>query len=129
YLSKALWPFDLAVFYPLPAYWPSWQIILGISVVLGTSIVAFCLGRKFPFLATGWFWFVGMLVPVIGLVQVGSQSMADRYTYVPLIGLFIIATWVAYEIQIRSRLSKRFVALIAVVALAACAMRTRDQIN
>lgn len=94
YLAKMLWPTRLAVFYPHPGRnLPLWEAVgAGMALVLMT-VLAIRAGRKRPYLAVGWLWYVGTLVPVIGLVQVGNQAMADRYTYVPLIGLFIALTW------------------------------------
>jgi len=101
YLGKFFWPTDLAIVYPHPAkhyyltdQWPLWEI--GLAVVLLVLVSMFCILqlRTRPYLALGWFWFLGMLVPVIGLVQVGEQAMADRYTYLPLIGPVIsLAFW------------------------------------
>jgi protein O-mannosyl-transferase len=97
YLGKAVWPDHLAVFYPHPGYWPWWQVV-GAALVLGAmSTLVIAVGRRQPALLVGWLWFVGMLVPVIGLVQVGLQSMADRYSYLPLIGLFILLVWAVPE--------------------------------
>lgn len=94
YMGKMLWPADLAVLYPHPVWWPSWKVALGAVVLpLLTTVLVVRMGRKFPYAPMGWLWYVGTLVPVIGIVQVGSQAMADRYTYVPLIGLFVVAAW------------------------------------
>ena len=92
-MVKTLWPNDLSVFYPYPASIPFWQV-LGAIVLLGAVTIAVILtAKKFPYLAFGWLWFAGTLIPVIGIVQVGRQAMADRYTYVPLIGLFVVVVW------------------------------------
>src|SRR5678815_5131370 len=79
--------------YYLTDQWPVWEI--GLAVLLLILVSAFCILqlRSRPYLAVGWFWFLGMLVPVIGLVQVGEQAMADRYTYLPLIGIFTAIVW------------------------------------
>ncbi len=98
YIEKTVWPHDLAVFYPLPNAWPLWQIVFAFVLVIGITATIAHLSKNHPYLFTGWFWYVGTLVPVIGLVQVGSQSMADRYTYIPLTGLFIIIAWGAADI-------------------------------
>jgi protein O-mannosyl-transferase len=136
YLGKTFWPFNLANPYPHPGFWPGnphpgfWPAgLVWFSVLLfaGLSIAAIWCWRKFPFVTVGWFWYVGTLIPVIGLVQVGAQAMADRYTYLPLIGIFIVLSWGGAEIQARWRLSRRRAAWLAAVALAACAMRTRNQ--
>jgi tetratricopeptide (TPR) repeat protein len=94
YLGKALWPSGLSVFYPHPfGGAPALAVLGGSLLFVAGTIAAFVLRRRLPWLATGWFWWVGMLVPVIGIVQVGGQSMADRYTYVPLVGLSIVVAW------------------------------------
>jgi tetratricopeptide (TPR) repeat protein len=93
YVSKTFWPVDLAVFYPYPARWPLPLVVTAAFVLLAwTTLVLLCARRR-PYLGLGWLWFVGTLVPAIGLVQVGSQSMADRYMYLPSIGLFIFVLW------------------------------------
>jgi len=94
YLSKAVFPVNLAVFYPHAGEeLPLWQFLGAVALLLAVSAGVLWRIRKSPYLAVGWFWFLGTLVPVIGLVQVGSQAIADRYMYVPLIGLAIMAAW------------------------------------
>jgi Flp pilus assembly protein TadD len=93
YIVKTIWPSRLAVFYPYQGMAPIWQIAQAGLVLVGVSAMVMWWVRRRPYLAVGWLWYVGTLVPVIGLVQVGAQSMADRYTYVPLVGLFIAVTW------------------------------------
>ena len=93
YLNKAFWPVDLAAIYPFQDQISVTKTVLAILVIVGITIGVGVLIRKRPWLAVGWLWFLGTLVPVIGLVQVGAQSMADRYTYVPLIGVFIMIAW------------------------------------
>src|SRR5204863_1904090 len=90
YLLLAFWPNDLAVFYPFPAaVIPAWQIIGAALLLIGITGFCFFQRKIRPYLIVGWLWFLGTLVPVIGLVQVGGQTMADRYFYIPSIGLFI----------------------------------------
>ena len=104
YLRKMVWPMDLAVTYPLPGLhpasnpWPTGQLLGAALFLLAVSAVVVWRLRRQPWLATGWFWYLGTLVPVIGLVQVGSQARADRYTYIPLIGVFICLVWGAAEL-------------------------------
>jgi tetratricopeptide (TPR) repeat protein len=99
YLQKAFWPANLAVFYPYPHGGAPPILVLGGGVVLAAGTwAAFGLAGRFPWLATGWLWWIGMLVPLIGIVQVGGQSMADRYTYVPMVGLSIAAAFGAAEL-------------------------------
>lgn len=94
YLKKTLWPEDLAVFYPHPGNaLDVWKGILCSMLLVGITAVTIKLVKKAPYLAFGWFWYLGTLVPVIGIVQVGAQAMADRYAYIPLIGIFIIVAW------------------------------------
>jgi tetratricopeptide (TPR) repeat protein len=93
YISKALWPVDLSVFYPLYANKDYVPAIICALVLVAMSLLVWRGRRTRPYLAVGWLWYLGSLTPVIGLVQVGGQSMADRYTYVPFIGLFIMAAW------------------------------------
>ena len=94
YLGKTVWPAALAVYSPHPLeVAPPWELAGAALVIAGVTTAALALVRRRPFLAVGWFWFLGMLVPVIGVVQVGLQARADRYTYLPLIGLFVAVAW------------------------------------
>jgi len=93
YMKKMIWPNDLAVFYPFSATMPTWKTVGAGVLLIGLSIMVFVARKKRPYLAVGWLWYLGTLIPVIGLVQAGVQSMADRYTYIPMIGLFIMVTW------------------------------------
>lgn len=93
YLKKTVWPFDLTLHYPLHGAPPVWQVILSVLVFGGITVVAVSKAKKIPYFFVGWFWFLGTMVPVIGIVQIGLHAMADRYTYIPLIGIFIIAAW------------------------------------
>jgi tetratricopeptide (TPR) repeat protein len=99
YAWKTLWPTRLAVFYPHPNdTLATWQVVLTIAFLLAITFAAIVWRDKRPYLFTGWFWYLIMLVPVIGLVQVGEQGHADRYTYLPSIGLFLIAVWAAGDV-------------------------------
>ncbi|MCL6520459.1 MAG: tetratricopeptide repeat protein [Armatimonadetes bacterium] len=94
YLIKMIWPYHLIVYYPHPgSNLPAWQVLASGFFLALITFIAIMLGRKYRYLAVGWLWYLGTLVPVIGLVQVGMQAIADRYTYVPLIGIFIAITW------------------------------------
>ena len=96
YLGKCFVPAKLAVFYPsFSTQPPLWETLLAGALLVGITAATVVLIRRRPYLLVGWLWFVGTLVPVIGLIQIGGQSMADRYTYVPLIGVFIMAAWTA----------------------------------
>lgn len=128
YISKLFWPTDLSIFYP---YLTHGVLTLAIAsaVVLGICSVAFLLlSRRWPYLLVGWLWFLGALTPVIGIIQAGSQSMADRFTYLPGIGLCILVTWGVTD-WLEPRLGKKFLAAAAAVSLAACLIVTSIQIT
>jgi tetratricopeptide (TPR) repeat protein len=93
YIRKMIWPSQLAVFYPHPGTLPISECVGAGLLLITLTVFVVYFWRKFPYLSVGWFWYIGTLVPVIGLVKVGGFAMADRYTYVPLIGLFIIIAW------------------------------------
>ena len=130
YLLLTFWPHDLAVYYPSPATAiPVWQIIGAALLVIG--ITAFCLfeWKRRPYLIVGWLWFLGTLVPVIGLVQVGAQAMADRYFYIPSIGLFVALVFGLAEIARQRRVAPSFSAAIAGGILLVLATLTNAQIH
>ena len=123
YLGKTFWPADLAVLYPLPPQWPIWEAVCaGALLALITVWVIRC-ARARRYLVVGWLWFLGMLVPVIGLVHIGAHSMADRYDYLPSVGLFIMVIWTARE------WSSRGPAIIGGLALAGCLAVTLVQVR
>ena len=100
YLGKFLLPVDLAVLYPHPGHWPAGRVAFSVlGLVVLTAIAAWQVRRR-PWIAVGWLWFIGMLVPVIGLVQVGLQSMADRYTYLPILGVQLAALWTLRDLVV-----------------------------
>ncbi len=129
YLGKMFWPVDLALPYPHPGHWPMGQVLPAVVVVLGLCGAAIGFIRRRPYFFVGWFWFLGMLVPVIGLVQWGGQAMADRFSYLPLIGLFIILTWGGAELLARRSVSKWATVAVAAFILVACAVRTGHQLR
>jgi regulator of sirC expression with transglutaminase-like and TPR domain len=93
YLGKIFWPVNLALFYPYDLSLPLWKVSLsGTILILVTFVVLYSI-RKLPFLFVGWFWYLGTLVPVIGLIQAGPQAMADRHTYLPSVGIAVILAW------------------------------------
>ena len=124
YIGKAFWPIHLAALYPFPRYGiPGWQVVLATLVVLAISGAVLFQSRK-RYLAVGWFWFLGTLVPMIGLMQVGEQAMADRYAYIPFVGLFIALVWGIADWTQARQISSLYLAtasLLAVVALASVA--------
>lgn len=129
YLRKCAWPFDLAVLYPLPPQLPLGPALGGAAAVIVLSGLSLRWWRERPWLAVGWFWFAGTLVPVIGLVQVGSQALADRYTYFPSMGLCLLAAWggLAWAGKNAARLA--LVRCAAVAAVLMCAALTRIQLG
>jgi hypothetical protein len=98
YLGKLFWPTDLAVFYPHPGVLAGGEVLLAGGLIVGLSVLLFVQRRRYPFLLMGWLWFCGTLVPVIGLVQVGGQAMADRYAYIPSLGVLLLAVWGVNEL-------------------------------
>jgi tetratricopeptide (TPR) repeat protein len=129
YLGKTFWPVDLSVLYPHPGSWPAWMVIGSATLLLALTGAAIFLARKRPYFTTGWFWFLGMLVPVIGLVQVGIQSMADRYSYVPVIGVFIILVWGGTELVMARPVLRDVVNVALVFTLLGCAWLTHAQVQ
>jgi tetratricopeptide (TPR) repeat protein len=125
YLRQMLWPVDLAVFYPHPENrLPLSEIAFCLLLLVCITCVAIALRKKRPYLITGWLWYLGMLVPVIGLVQVGWQGRADRYTYLPQIGLYIATTWAVTDLTSlwrRQRTILSVAAILVIGALSLCA--------
>jgi tetratricopeptide (TPR) repeat protein len=129
YLGKLFWPTDLAVFYPPSGKWPLAQVLLAGGLLLGITVMFILKRGRYPFLLMGWLWFVGTLVPVIGLVQVGDQAMADRYTYIPLLGVLILAIWGAYELTRRWRYHEPALLVAGCMAIVLCLGLTRQQLG
>lgn len=129
YLEKTLLPHDLAVFYPLSRAALSWTAVglSGLLLLAITGVVVACY-RRFPFLPVGWFWYLGTLVPMIGLVQIGLQQMADRYTYLPLVGIFVAATWLIPELIPPGSLRSRGLPAVAATSIALLAAVTYRQV-
>jgi tetratricopeptide (TPR) repeat protein len=128
YLRILVWPADLAIFYPHPGTTlAAWEIGASALMLVGLSAAAILLRRQAPYLLVGWFWFVVTLVPVIGLVQVGWQAMADRYTYVPFIGLFIAVAWGAAAAVCRWKWGRVALRVATGLVLAALAVAARAQ--
>ena len=129
YLGQAFWPTKLVAMYPHPAkLYPAWEV--GTAVVLLLLVTALVIrARDQRYLAVGWFWFLGSLVPMIGLVQVGYQAMADRYAYIPFIGLFLMLTWLAADLVQAHQLSVRWLAVPAVSCLLVLGTLTYRQVG
>jgi tetratricopeptide (TPR) repeat protein len=130
YIGKMIWPAGLAVLYPHPgsATPVSRAVIYGTILVLIT-IFFVCYCRRYKYLLVGWLWYLGTLVPVIGIVQVGTQAMADRYTYIPLIGLFVIIAFGATELLEERPFGKIVLGVLAGISLSACVVVTSHQLK
>ncbi len=129
YLVKVVWPFNLSFFYPHPLTWPSWQVILAGLLLTGMSIWTLHRQKSRPYLAVGWLWFFGTLIPMIGLVQVGSQAMADRYAYIPLIGISVMAVWGSFEAFNQRPAAKIFLSPLWCLILASLTLASLDQVQ
>jgi protein O-mannosyl-transferase len=130
YIVKAIWPVNLAVFYPHPENsLKLWKVAAAAAVLLAISGLVWRYREKRRYLLAGWLWYVVALLPVIGIVQVGRQAMADRYVYIPFLGLFVIGVWLAAEWASDLRVSKSFVAAIALITLGGYAYASHIQIG
>ena len=122
YMWQMVCPIRLALVYPHPEYRLSlWGVALAIAFLTGATAVVVAFRRKHPYLITGWLWYVGMLVPVIGIVQVGAQARADRYTYLPQIGLYLIATWSIADLSVAWRYRRQILGVAAAIVIAGLA--------
>lgn len=129
YISKACWPADLGAFYPYPEYLPvGWVMTTALLLALVTSLFVLRAKRQ-PYLIVGWLWYLGTLVPTIGLVQVGAQSMADRYMYIPSIGLFLVGVWGLNAISDPWRFKRQVLAVVGTIALTGCLACTWVQLG
>jgi tetratricopeptide (TPR) repeat protein len=128
YLGGTLWPADLAVFYPLELEQPEWKVAAAALLLAGATAAAFLARRPCPYLLVGWLWYGLTLVPVLGLVQVGSQGTADRYTYLPMIGLGIACAFGAADLAARWPRARAPLAALALAAVAAWAGLARAQL-
>ena len=130
YVLKAIWPHKLAVFYPHPGNeLAAWQVVGATLLIVAACFLAIKEIRRHPYIAVGLFWYLGTLVPVIGLLQVGGQAMADRYTYIPLIGIFIVIVWGISDILKRWRYRKIFFGISAAIILIALTWNTSLQLK
>jgi protein O-mannosyl-transferase len=128
YLEKTIWPFHLSIFYPFHSLHPLHVALCATALILIT-LLGCIFKKKYPYLAAGWLWYLGTLIPVIGIVQVGGQSMADRYTYVPLIGIFIIFVWGLGDLFEQWDVGKKILLIISAVVLILLCVRTYHQIG
>jgi tetratricopeptide (TPR) repeat protein len=129
YIDKTFWPHDLAVLYPLNFSFQFWQVISSLIFLILMSAAVIRARHRYPYLTFGWFWYIITLVPVIGLIQVGFQSMADRYTYIPLIGLFIMVAWGTADLTKGLRHQESILSLLAGVVIIASSALTWQQLG
>jgi tetratricopeptide (TPR) repeat protein len=143
YLAKTIWPAHLAIFYPHPdaryfapvtdlahprsAQWALWILAIAALGLVAVCVLAILGRRQRPWLTTGWFWYLGTLLPVIGIIQMGSQAMADRYTYIPLIGIFICVIWGARALVPAEGMGPKMLVGAGLLALTVCGVLTRKQ--
>ena len=129
YIGKMIFPHNLAVLYPHPNDFTMWQVTGAGLLLILISCMAIRMIRRSPYFMVGWLWYLGTLVPVIGLVQVGEQSMADRYTYVPLIGLFVMITWSVSNLAAGWRYRKEGFAVVSAILLSILIVTTWFQVK
>jgi len=128
YIGKAIWPSHLAALYPYPHALPAWEVAASAIFLLAATHAALRY-RQHRYLAVGWFWYLGTMVPMIGLVQVGNQAMADRYAYLPLIGFFVVIVWAAADWASARQLSAKYMAAAGLASLVAFSAVTRIQLG
>ena len=129
YIGKMIWPLDLAVFYPNPYVQPWWSVLGAVLILSAATVLFIWKSKRRPYLSVGWLWYLGTLVPVIGLVQVGTQAMADRYSYVSLIGIFIMIAWGVPDSLKNWGHRKTVLAVLSGIAILACAAVTWAQVQ
>lgn len=129
YIGKMIWPAKLAIFYPYTAQLSFWYVGACALVLILITVAVARLSRKHPYLVTGWLWYLGTLVPVIGIVQAGDQAMADRYAYLPLIGLFVMIAWGIPDLTARWRWRKEILTLALIAVMAGMAVTTWRQVQ
>ncbi len=129
YLGKLFWPADLVMFYPHPGYWPLGKVVLAGGLILGVSVLVGAGWRRHPYLLVGWLWYCGVLVPNSQVVQTFKMARADRWTYLPLLGVLILIVWGAGELTRRWRYQALGLAVAGGVALVLCLALTRRQIG
>jgi protein O-mannosyl-transferase len=144
YIWHTFWPVNLAIFYPHPrSGLPAWAVAASLLLLAAVTVIAVRTRQSRPYVIAGWFWYLGTLVPVIGIVQVGSQARADRYTYVPLIGIFVAVTWAVADLseavsrrgrpvappRAETHVAFRPIAVVAVLAVLALSALARQQVS
>ncbi|HEV2045786.1 MAG TPA: tetratricopeptide repeat protein [Chthoniobacterales bacterium] len=128
YLWQMFWPAKLAVFYPHPEnHLALWQVVFAAAFLVAITLLVFALRRARPYLLVGWLWYLSMLLPVIGFVEVGLQGHADRYTYLPQIGLYIAITWLVADLSVSLRFHRKILAAAAIIIVTALTARAWKQ--
>ncbi|HOU50158.1 MAG TPA: tetratricopeptide repeat protein [Smithella sp.] len=117
YLGKFFWPSNLAIHYPYEFPFPLWQLLLSLLILTGISVTVIYQIKKMPFLFVGWYWYLGTLIPVLGLIQVASQAMADRYTYLPSIGIAVMLSWGVKFFLVKNESRKKVLVPSAIAVL------------
>jgi tetratricopeptide (TPR) repeat protein len=129
YIGKMIWPSNLAVFYPYPKLLVPWQVLGSVFLFITITLVVIWRAKRSPYLATGWLWYIGTLVPVIGIVQVGGFAMADRYTYIPLIGLFIMVAWGVPDLLKKWKYRKEILLALSALGILCLSIITWTQVG
>ena len=129
YIEKMIWPGNLAVLYPHSGLLLSWQLWGSLFLLIAITLAVIWTAKRFPYLATGWLWYLGTLVPVIGIVQVATQAMADRFTYIPLIGLFIMAAWGVPDLLKKWKYRKEILVILSALSILCLSIITWTQVR
>ena len=129
YLGKLFWPVNLAVYYPHPGHWPLGKVLLAGGLILGISVLVWVSRRRYPYLLMGWLWYCGTLVPVSQVIQTGAHAMADRWTYLPCLGVLILVVWGARELIQGWRYRALALSVTGGTAIVLCLALTRHQIG
>jgi tetratricopeptide (TPR) repeat protein len=129
YLGKTFWPRNLSVFYPYYMNIPVWQSLCAFFLLIALSVMVIMKRTRYPYLIIGWFWYLCTLIPVIGIVRVGLQSMADRYTYLPLTGIFIITVWGVSDMVNRMNFRFKLLPYLTAIIVTACGVATWYQLG
>ena len=129
YLLNLFWPVKLAVFYPYPTALPVWPVAGAVVLLAGITLLVLAAARRCPWLPVGWLWYLGMLLPVIGILQVGAQARADRYTYLSFIGLFLMITWTVGDLCPPWRQRKLVLGAAMAIVLAILTVCTSVQVS
>jgi tetratricopeptide (TPR) repeat protein len=129
YIGKMIWPSKLAVLYPHSGLLLPWQVLGSVFLLIAITLAVIWRAKRFSYLATGWLWYIGALVPVIGLVQAGNQAMADRYTYIPLIGLFIMMAWGVPDLLKKWKYRKEILVTLSALSILCLSIITWTQVG